>query len=61
MLKRTGIILVAVAAAMWGFDQWIRASLKGSVSASTIVFGEHVLLVALTLPLAFTALRTVTS
>lgn len=59
MLKRTGIVLVAVAAAIWGFDQWIRASLKGSVSASTIVFGEHVLLVALTLPLAFTALRSV--
>lgn len=58
-MKRLGIVLVAVAAAMWGFDQWIRASLRGNVSATTIVFGEHVLLAAVTLPLAYGALRAV--
>ena len=57
MKKQVGIVLVALAASLWGFDQWIRASLKGSVSATTIVFGEHVVLAALTLPLAFAALR----
>lgn len=59
MRRSVGVTLVAFAASLWGFDQWIRASLKGSVSASTIVFGEHVVLVALTLPFAFAALRSV--
>ena len=54
-----GIILVAVAAAMWGFDQWIRASLSGATTAATIVFGEHVVLVLLTLPFAAGALAAV--
>ena len=49
MRRSVGVTLVAFAAALWGFDQWIRASLKGSVSAGTIVFGEHVVLAALTL------------
>ena len=59
MRRSTGIILVAVAAAMWGFDQWIRASLSGATPAATIVFGEHVVLVALTLPFAAGALAAV--
>ncbi|HVV58290.1 MAG TPA: DMT family transporter [Gaiellaceae bacterium] len=59
MRRSVGVTLVAFAAALWGFDQWIRASLKGSVSAGTIVFGEHVVLAALTLPFAAAALRTV--
>ena len=59
MRRSTGIILVAVAAAMWGFDQWIRASLSGATSAATIVFGEHVVLVLLTLPFAVGALAAV--
>jgi drug/metabolite transporter (DMT)-like permease len=44
---------------MWGLDGLIRKPLSDSTSAYTIVFGEHVVLVALTLPLAvaaFTAL-----
>jgi len=57
--RSIGFTLVAFAAALWGFDQWIRASLKGSVSAATLVFGEHVVLVALTLPLAAAALTAV--
>ena len=59
MRRSVGIIFVAVAAAMWGFDQWIRASLSGATTATTIVFGEHVLLVLLTLPFAVGALAAV--
>jgi drug/metabolite transporter, DME family len=54
-----GVALVSLAAAMWGLDGLIRKPLSDSTSAYTIVFGEHVVLVALTLPLAvaaFTAL-----
>jgi len=42
--------LVAVAAALWGLDAWIRAPLAQSTEVATIVFGEHVVLVLLTLP-----------
>jgi len=54
-----GVVLVAVAAAMWGTDPIIRKPLSGSTSATTIVFGEHVVLVLLTLPLLVPALRAV--
>jgi len=50
MRRSIGIILVAVAAAMWGLDAWIRQPLAKSTAPATIVFGEHVVLVALTLP-----------
>src|SRR5581483_2128821 len=53
-----GVVLVAVAAAMWGTDPLLRKSIL-SLPASTIVFGEHVFLVLLTLPLLLPALRTV--
>jgi len=53
-----GVVLVAVAAAMWGTDPLLRKSIL-SVPASTIVFGEHVFLVLLTLPLLLPALRAV--
>ena len=59
MKRSFGVALVAFAAALWGFDQWIRASLKGATTPTTIVFGEHVVLVALTLPLVVPALRAV--
>src|SRR5436309_1799105 len=52
-----GVVLVSLAASMWGLDALIRKPLADSVSASTIVFGEHVVLVALTLPLLVPALR----
>jgi drug/metabolite transporter, DME family len=52
-----GVVLVSVAAAMWGLDGLIRRPLSSSTSAYTIVFGEHVVLVALTLPLLIPALR----
>src|SRR5579871_1974023 len=54
-----GVVLVAVAAAMWGTDPIIRKTMSFSTSATTIVFGEHVILVALTLPFLFPALRAV--
>src|SRR5207248_7774507 len=52
-----GVVLVAVAAAMWGTDPIIRKTMSFSTTATTIVFGEHVVLVALTLPLLVPALR----
>jgi len=54
-----GVALVAVAAAMWGTDPIIRKTMSFSTSATTIVFGEHVILVVLTLPLLLPALRAV--
>ncbi|MDX6486532.1 MAG: drug/metabolite transporter, family [Gaiellaceae bacterium] len=52
-----GVLLIALAAAMWGTDPILRKPLGGSTSATTIVFGEHVLLVLLTLPFLLPALR----
>jgi drug/metabolite transporter (DMT)-like permease len=45
-----GVVLVAVAAALWGLDAWIRAPLAQTTAVATIVFGEHLVLVLLTLP-----------
>jgi drug/metabolite transporter (DMT)-like permease len=54
-----GVVLVAVAAALWGTDPIIRKTMGGSTSATTIVFGEHVILVLCTLPFLLPALRSV--
>src|SRR2546430_2990113 len=54
-----GVVLIAVAAALWGTDPIIRKTMSGTTSATTIVFGEHVILVLLTLPLLLPALRAV--
>jgi drug/metabolite transporter, DME family len=54
-----GIVLVAGAATLWGLDQWIRGPLSATTTAGTIVFGEHLVLVVLTLPLAAGALAAV--
>jgi drug/metabolite transporter (DMT)-like permease len=51
-----GVVLVSVAATMWGLDGLIRKPLSSSTTAYTIVFGEHVVLVLLTLPLLVPAL-----
>ncbi|HET7572711.1 MAG TPA: DMT family transporter [Gaiellaceae bacterium] len=59
LLALPGVAIVAVAAAMWGTDPIIRKTMSGSTSATTIVFGEHVILVALTLPVLLPALRAV--
>jgi drug/metabolite transporter (DMT)-like permease len=52
-----GVVLVSIAAAMWGLDGLIRKPLSHSTSPATIVFGEHVVLVALTVPLLVVSLR----
>jgi drug/metabolite transporter (DMT)-like permease len=44
---------------MWGTDPIIRKPLSTSTSATTIVFGEHVVLVLLTLPFLVPAFRSV--
>jgi len=54
-----GVVVIAIAAAMWGTDPIIRKTMSGTTSATTIVFGEHVILVALTLPFLLPALRAV--
>jgi drug/metabolite transporter (DMT)-like permease len=54
-----GVVLIAVAAAMWGTDPIIRKTMTPTTSATTIVFGEHVILVLCTLPFLFPALRAV--
>jgi drug/metabolite transporter (DMT)-like permease len=52
-----GVLLVALAAALWGTDPILRKPLAHDTTATTIVFGEHVLLVLLTLPFLLPALR----
>jgi drug/metabolite transporter, DME family len=56
-MRIPGVVLVIVAAAMWGTDAYFRRPLAQSTSATTIVFGEHVILVLLTLPLLVPSLR----
>ena len=51
-----GVVLVSIAATMWGLDGLIRKPLSDSTTAYTIVFGEHVVLVLLTLPLLIPAM-----
>jgi len=51
-----GVVLVSIAATMWGLDGLIRKPLSHTTSATTIVFGEHVVLVACTLTLLVPAL-----
>jgi drug/metabolite transporter (DMT)-like permease len=51
-----GIVLISIAAVMWGLDGLIRKPLLLSTPATTLVFGEHVVLVACTLPLLVPAL-----
>jgi drug/metabolite transporter (DMT)-like permease len=51
-----GVVLISIAATMWGLDGLIRKPLSHSTTPTTIVFGEHVVLVALTLPLLIPAL-----
>jgi DME family drug/metabolite transporter len=59
MRRLPRVVVVALAAAMWGTDPIIRKPLSYSTSATTIVFGEHVVLVLLTFPLLYGAFRAV--
>ena len=52
-----GVVLIAVAATLWGTDPIIRKTMTPTTSATTIVFGEHVILVLCTLPFLLPALR----
>jgi drug/metabolite transporter, DME family len=56
LAKVPGVVLVSIAATMWGLDGLIRKPLSHTTTAGTIVFGEHVVLVACTLPLLVPAL-----
>ena len=49
-------VFVAVAATLWGMDALLRRPLAQSTSVATIVFGEHLALVLLALPLIPAAL-----
>ena len=51
LVAAPGALLIAVAAALWGTDALLRRPLAQSTEAATIVFGEHLVLVALMLPL----------
>ena len=51
-----GVLAVALAAGLWGTDALLRRPLAESTQAATIVFGEHLVLVALVFPIIVTAL-----
>ena len=51
-----GVAAVAVAAGLWGTDALLRKPLADSTEPATIVFGEHVLLVLIFLPVIVSAL-----
>ena len=59
MRRSFGIVVVAFAAALWGLDSLIRGPLAKTTTPTTIVFGEHLALVLLTLPFAAAALSAV--
>lgn len=52
-----GFALVAMGAAIWGGDALFRRGLALDLPASVVVFGEHLVLVVLTAPVAILALR----
>jgi drug/metabolite transporter (DMT)-like permease len=49
--------LVALAAALWGTDALLRLPLAGALPASTIVFWEHLIIVAVLVPFLPSAFR----
>lgn len=53
--------LVALGAALWGSDALLRLPLSQQYAASTIVFLEHLVIVAVTLPWLLPALRAFTA
>jgi drug/metabolite transporter (DMT)-like permease len=59
MQRSIGLVFVAVAASLWGLDALIRKPLAASTDVATIVFGEHLVLVAVTLPFLAGALAAV--
>jgi drug/metabolite transporter (DMT)-like permease len=53
----TGFLLVAAGAALWGTDGLFRRTLAFEMPAPKVVFWEHLILVAVTLPLLVRAVR----
>ena len=53
----TGFLLVAAGAALWGTDGLFRRTLAFEMPAPVVVFWEHLILVAVTLPLLIKVLR----
>lgn len=51
LVAAPGALLIAIAAALWGTDALLRRPLARSTEAATIVFGEHLVLVLIMLPL----------
>lgn len=49
--RRSGVAVVAVAAALWGTDALFRRGLALDLPAATVVFAEHALLALITAPL----------
>ena len=49
--KTPGVVLVAIGAGLWGTDALFRRGLSLELPAATVVFWEHLMLVAITLPL----------
>ena len=52
-----GFLLVALGAALWGTDGLFRQTLAFEMSATVVVFWEHLILVAVTLPFLIRYLR----
>lgn len=50
-LRNYGFLMVAAAAGIWGTDALFRRDLALDLPASVLVFGEHVVLVGMTLPI----------
>lgn len=53
----SGVALVALGSALWGLDGLFRRGLALDLPATSVVLGEHLVLVALTLPWTIAALR----
>lgn len=53
----SGFLLVAAGAALWGTDAVFRRGLALELPAATVVFAEHLVLAAITLPLLLRGLR----
>lgn len=56
-----GVVLVALAAALWGTDGVFRTGLALDLPAATVVFWEHVILVTLVLPALVRGVRAAAS
>jgi len=56
-LALPGIVLVAIGAGLWGTDALFRRGLALELPSATVVFWEHLILVAITFPLVLAFIR----